>query len=145
MSGSNTSLLRVQAGGVDEATVTATLRLTRLLVKHAAELKAELDEGFATTPALAWKGQQAKLRFLFAACLPLHVFLRSTSIHVYFVGVGERRFKHLVYCLGVACSEVAPCLLTLPSSGVCCLLCRNHSAAVFKIEPPGEPCPRHFV
>ena len=36
--------------------VTATLRLLRLLVKYAGELKTELEDGFATTPTKPWKG-----------------------------------------------------------------------------------------
>lgn len=38
--------------------VTATLRLLRLLVKYAGELKTELEDGFATTPTKPWKGIQ---------------------------------------------------------------------------------------
>lgn len=37
--------------------VTATLRLLRLLVKYAGELKAELESGFASTPTKPWKGR----------------------------------------------------------------------------------------
>ncbi len=36
--------------------VTATLRLLRLLVKYAVELKSELQSGFETTPTKPWKG-----------------------------------------------------------------------------------------
>ena len=42
--------------GVDDMNVTATLRLLRLLVKYAIELKAELEAGFLTTPTKPWKG-----------------------------------------------------------------------------------------
>ena len=42
--------------GLDDMNVTATLRLLRLLVKYAGELKAELEDGFATTPTKPWKG-----------------------------------------------------------------------------------------
>ena len=42
--------------GLDDMNVTATLRLLRLLVKYAGELKAELENGFATTPTKPWKG-----------------------------------------------------------------------------------------
>ena len=42
--------------GVDDMNVTATLRLLRLLVKYAAELKFELESGFSTTPTKPWKG-----------------------------------------------------------------------------------------
>ena len=48
-----------QAGssaGLDDMNVTATLRLLRLLVKYAVELKSELESGFATTPTKPWKG-----------------------------------------------------------------------------------------
>ena len=36
--------------------VTATLRLLRLLVKYAGELKSELEIGFTSTPTKPWKG-----------------------------------------------------------------------------------------
>jgi PI-3-kinase-related kinase SMG-1 len=36
--------------------VNATLRLLRLMVKHAWELRAVLEEGLANTPTLPWKG-----------------------------------------------------------------------------------------
>lgn len=42
--------------GVDDMNVTATLRLLRLLVKYAIELKVELEAGFLTTPTKPWKG-----------------------------------------------------------------------------------------
>ncbi len=48
-----------QAGsspGLDDMNVTASLRLLRLLVKYAGEIKAELESGFATTPTKPWKG-----------------------------------------------------------------------------------------
>ena len=48
--GSNTSTSN------DDSNVTATLRLLRLLVKHAGELQAELEEGLAHTPTRPWKG-----------------------------------------------------------------------------------------
>lgn len=37
--------------------VTASLRLLRLLVKYAVELKTELQKGFETTPTKPWKGE----------------------------------------------------------------------------------------
>jgi PI-3-kinase-related kinase SMG-1 len=49
-----------QAGsspGLDDMNVTASLRLLRLLVKYAGELKTELENGFSTTPTKPWKGQ----------------------------------------------------------------------------------------
>ena len=48
-----------QAGsspGLDDMNVTASLRLLRLLVKYAGELKSELENGFMTTPTKPWKG-----------------------------------------------------------------------------------------
>ena len=42
--------------GLDDMNVTATLRLLRLLVKYATELKTELESGFETTPTKPWKG-----------------------------------------------------------------------------------------
>ena len=49
-----------QAGtspGLDDMNVTASLRLLRLLVKYAGELKNELEAGFASTPTKPWKGK----------------------------------------------------------------------------------------
>ena len=43
--------------GVDDMNVTATLRLLRLLVKYAVELKGELEIGFQSTPTKPWKGR----------------------------------------------------------------------------------------
>jgi len=43
--------------GLDDMNVTATLRLLRLLVKYAGELKSELESGFACTPTKPWKGE----------------------------------------------------------------------------------------
>ena len=43
--------------------VTATLRLLRLLVKYAGELKTELEDGFATTPTKPWKGELVVFTF----------------------------------------------------------------------------------
>ena len=40
--------------------VTVTLRLLRLLVKYAGELKSELESGFASTPTKPWKGEYIK-------------------------------------------------------------------------------------
>ena len=37
-------------------TITATLRLLRLIVKHALELQTVLESGLATTPTRPWKG-----------------------------------------------------------------------------------------
>lgn len=51
-----------QAGsspGLDDMNVTASLRLLRLLVKYAGELKTELESGFSTTPTKPWKGKSA--------------------------------------------------------------------------------------
>uniref|UniRef100_S4RYT5 SMG1 nonsense mediated mRNA decay associated PI3K related kinase n=1 Tax=Petromyzon marinus TaxID=7757 RepID=S4RYT5_PETMA len=45
---------RQQSG--DDLIVMATLRLLRLLVKHAAELREELEHGLATTPTSPWRG-----------------------------------------------------------------------------------------
>ena len=49
-----------QAGSspaLDDMNVTASLRLLRLLVKYAVELKSELERGFSTTPTKPWKGE----------------------------------------------------------------------------------------
>ena len=48
--------MTVFATGLDDMNVTGTLRLLRLLVKYAGELKTELEDGFASTPTKPWKG-----------------------------------------------------------------------------------------
>ena len=40
-----------------DGNVNATLRLLRLMVKHAWELRQVLEEGLANTPTLPWKGK----------------------------------------------------------------------------------------
>lgn len=45
----------------DDSNVTATLRLLRLLVKHAGELRSELEEGLVNTPTRPWKGKKLHL------------------------------------------------------------------------------------
>jgi len=40
-----------------DGNITATLRLLRLLVKHAWELRDVLEEGFAASPTAPWKGE----------------------------------------------------------------------------------------
>lgn len=40
----------------DDAIVMATLRLLRLLVKHAGELRQYLEQGLETTPTAPWRG-----------------------------------------------------------------------------------------
>ena len=39
-----------------DGNITATLRLLRLLVKHAWELRHVLEKGLAATPTAPWKG-----------------------------------------------------------------------------------------
>ena len=41
-----------------DSNVTATLRLLRLLVKHAAELQTGLEKGFLGTPTRPWEGEE---------------------------------------------------------------------------------------
>lgn len=41
----------------DDVIVMATLRLLRLLVKHAGELRDGLEHGLATTPTAPWRGK----------------------------------------------------------------------------------------
>ena len=48
---------RVMNKSNDDGNVTATLRLLRLLVKHAGELRSVLEEGLAHTPTRPWKGK----------------------------------------------------------------------------------------
>lgn len=76
----------------DDSNVTATLRLLRLLVKHAGELRTELEEGLVKTPTRPWKGiifhherairQSVNLKelcLLFAMCNPCH---SSSSLNI---------------------------------------------------------------
>ena len=48
----------------DDSNVTATLRLLRLLVKHAGELRGELEKGLINTPTRPWKGIVKKTELL---------------------------------------------------------------------------------
>lgn len=76
----------------DDSNVTATLRLLRLLVKHAGELRTELEEGLVKTPTRPWKGiifhrerairqfvNLKELCLLFAMCNPCH---SSSSLNI---------------------------------------------------------------
>ncbi|RWS29156.1 serine/threonine-protein kinase-like protein 4 [Leptotrombidium deliense] len=47
--------LRLGGTGCDDSNVTATLRLLRLFVKHAPELREILEDGLANTPTAPWK------------------------------------------------------------------------------------------
>ena len=47
----------IQATSDVDGKVTATLRLLRMLVKHAWELRDVLEEGLAISPTAPWKGQ----------------------------------------------------------------------------------------
>lgn len=40
----------------EDGNITATLRLLRLVVKHAGELRGVLEGGFASTPTAPWEG-----------------------------------------------------------------------------------------
>ena len=46
----------IQATSDVDGKVTATLRLLRMLVKHAWELRDVLEEGLASSPTSPWKG-----------------------------------------------------------------------------------------
>lgn len=47
----------------DDVIVMATLRLLRLLVKHAGELRQYLEHGLETTPTAPWRGNGLNKRF----------------------------------------------------------------------------------
>ena len=59
----------------DDSNVTATLRLLRLVVKHAGELRSELEKGLVNTPTRPWKGRNSF--FIYSVSLLL--------LHTYFV------------------------------------------------------------
>ena len=76
----------------DDSNVTATLRLLRLLVKHAGELRTELEEGLVKTPTRPWKGiifhrerairqfvNLEELSLVFAMCNPCY---SSSSLNI---------------------------------------------------------------
>jgi len=46
----------VREENTEDCNVISTLRVLRLLVKHAWELRAVLEEGLAATPTAPWKG-----------------------------------------------------------------------------------------
>ncbi|KAL1475739.1 hypothetical protein MTO96_037065, partial [Rhipicephalus appendiculatus] len=48
--------LQLQQQQDEDTNVTATLRLLRLVVKHASELRGELEEGLTDTPTAPWRG-----------------------------------------------------------------------------------------
>lgn len=48
--------LQLQQLQDEDTNVTATLRLLRLVVKHASELRGELEEGLTDTPTAPWRG-----------------------------------------------------------------------------------------
>lgn len=57
----------------DDVIVMATLRLLRLLVKHAGELREGLEHGLASTPTAPWRGENLNINavmntFLFTSC-----------------------------------------------------------------------------
>lgn len=57
----------------DDVIVMATLRLLRLLVKHAGELREGLEHGLASTPTAPWRGKILNINtvmntFLFTLC-----------------------------------------------------------------------------
>ena len=59
--------LRLNARAADElgnmdGNITSTLRLLRLLVKHAWELRGVLEDRLAHTPTAPWKGRRAQPR-----------------------------------------------------------------------------------
>lgn len=47
----------IQASSDVDGKVIATLRLLRMLVKHAWELRDVLEEGLASSPTAPWKGR----------------------------------------------------------------------------------------
>ena len=47
----------IQTSSDIDGKVTATLRLLRMLVKHAWELRDVLEEGLASSPTAPWKGR----------------------------------------------------------------------------------------
>ena len=65
-------------GRQEDNNITATLRLLRLLVKYASELRDVLEEGFATTPTGPWK---SKLKVYCTKEKP-HLFLYVKETHV---------------------------------------------------------------
>lgn len=50
------SVFPIYLQDADCSTITATLRLLRLIVKHALELQVVLEAGLASTPTRPWKG-----------------------------------------------------------------------------------------
>ena len=90
------SLSGEQAGsspGLDDMNVTASLRLLRLLVKYAGELKNELEAGFNTTPTKPWKGVVT----FFVLLLSCTMHFALDSVHV-----------HYMYWFGTACTCTFP-------------------------------------
>ncbi|KAI8501131.1 Serine/threonine-protein kinase smg1 [Branchiostoma belcheri] len=87
----------------EDGNVTATLRLLRLLVKHAGELRVELEEGLAKTPTAPWKGIIPQL---FSRLNHPEGYVRQ-SISDLLCRVAQDSPHLIVYPAVVGCSSVA--------------------------------------
>ncbi|XP_078691237.1 serine/threonine-protein kinase SMG1-like isoform X6 [Branchiostoma floridae x Branchiostoma belcheri] len=87
----------------EDGNVTATLRLLRLLVKHAGELRVELEEGLAKTPTAPWKGIIPQL---FSRLNHPEGYVRQ-SISDLLCRVAQDSPHLIVYPAVVGCSSIA--------------------------------------
>lgn len=88
----------------DDCNVTATLRLLRLLVKHAGELRIELEEGLVTTPTRPWKDITPQL---FSRLNHPESYVRQ-SVSELLCRVGQDAPHLIAYPAMVGCSTSLP-------------------------------------
>lgn len=88
----------------DDSNVTATLRLLRLVVKHAGELRSELEEGLVTTPTRPWKDITPQL---FSRLNHPENYVRQ-SVSELLCRIGQDAPHLIVYPAVVGCSTSLP-------------------------------------
>lgn len=72
-------LRNVSEQSTDDVIVMATLRLLRLLVKHAGELRQYLENGLETTPTAPWRGRKVSRRLEQCGIYLFIYFKKKTS------------------------------------------------------------------
>lgn len=87
----------------EDGNVIATLRLLRLLVKHAWELRNILESGLASTPTTPWKGNQCILVFVWINHIldinPACNFLLVRKNDVLYICISDRNNSSAVFTI----------------------------------------------
>lgn len=78
----------------------ATLRLLRLLVKHAGELREGLEHGLASTPTAPWRGKNMDIQYSNKHLPLLHhvdiyISIRWIKLSVFLLGIIPQLFSRL--------------------------------------------------